>query len=93
MGEGGGVISVANGTTSPLQEPECLFFWGKSAPEESGAVHGHSLLSHLLDVAAVARVLLERFVPPSALQEFGVEVLATLVGLHDYGKAIPGFSQ
>lgn len=91
MGEGGGVISVANGTTSPLQEPECLFFWGKSAPEESGAVHGHSLLSHLLDVAAVARVLLERFVPPSALQEFGVEVLATLVGLHDYGKAIPGF--
>lgn len=81
-----------NGTTpvTPVQETVCPLFWGKSAPEESEGC-GHSLLSHLLDVAAVARVLLERFIPPPALQEFRAEVLAALAGLHDYGKAIPGF--
>lgn len=76
--------------TAPVQETVCPLFWGKSAPEESGGC-GHSLLPHLLDVAAVARVLLERFIPPPALQEFRAEVLAALAGLHDYGKAIPGF--
>jgi CRISPR-associated endonuclease/helicase Cas3 len=75
----------------PIVEERCYPFWAKSAPATSTTCHGHALLSHLLDVAAVARVLLERFIPPPALQEFRAEVLAALAGLHDYGKAIPGF--
>ena len=75
----------------PIIEEQCYPFWAKSAPATSTTCHGHALLSHLLDVAAVARVLLERFIPPPALQAFRAEVLAALAGLHDYGKAIPGF--
>lgn len=70
-------------------------FWSKS-----GEPSGHTLLAHMLDVAAVAEVLLE-YEPGQtrfwAAQVFGIAPaqitrwLAALVGLHDYGKAIPGF--
>src|SRR3989338_4214141 len=67
---------------------------------KSGEKHGHSLLAHLLDVAAVVEVMLER--EPESTSEFfsklfGVSeelfgpYLASLSGLHDFGKAIPGF--
>ncbi|HQC96828.1 MAG TPA: CRISPR-associated helicase Cas3' [Aquabacterium sp.] len=67
---------------------------------KSGEPAGHGLLAHMLDVAAVAERLLLR--EPQALsllvaQELGICVahghraLAALVGLHDIGKAIPGF--
>lgn len=70
-------------------------FWAKS-----GEAAGHGVLAHMLDVAAVAEVLLEREPERSrqwAAQAFGlpeaeaVRWLAALVGLHDFGKAIPGF--
>lgn len=69
--------------------------WAKSSDDG-----GHGLLAHLLDVAAAAEVILERE-PDStidwAAQAFGLERdqasrwVACLVGLHDFGKAIPGF--
>jgi len=73
--------------------------WAKSGDAPLVA-QGHGLLAHLLDVAAVAEVLLERESPTSlewVARGFGLPVeqcsrwLASLAGLHDYGKAIPGF--
>lgn len=69
--------------------------WAKS---DEGA--GHGLLAHLLDVAAVALTVLEH--EPRSSRQWAAEVLglplnsaprwiATLVGLHDFGKAIAGF--
>ena len=67
---------------------------------KSGDVHGHGVLAHLLDVAAVAEVMLER--EPASTRYWvdkvfglslrdGLRWIAALVGLHDFGKAIPGF--
>lgn len=67
---------------------------------KSGEHMGHGLLTHLLDVAAVAERLLLR--EPSAGLDWArqslrmpdgdaVRTLATLAGLHDLGKALPGF--
>ncbi|MCY1273391.1 CRISPR-associated endonuclease/helicase Cas3 [compost metagenome] len=67
---------------------------------KSGEPFGHGLLAHLLDVAAVAETLLEH--EPGSTRAwvagaFGLPVeaaarwTAALVGLHDFGKAIPGF--
>ncbi|WP_082780798.1 CRISPR-associated endonuclease Cas3'' [Cephaloticoccus primus] len=75
--------------------PEVRALWAKS-----GEGSGHSLLAHLLDVAAVAETLLEIESPASldwAAAAFGLprehcaRWFAALAGLHDYGKAIPGF--
>lgn len=67
---------------------------------KSGDGFGHGVLAHLLDVAAVAERMLAHE-PPSTLvwaaQALGLEReqvarwVACLVGLHDFGKAIPGF--
>lgn len=67
---------------------------------KSGDGFGHGVLAHLLDVAAVAERMLAHE-PPSTLdwaaQVLGLERehvarwVACLVGLHDFGKAIPGF--
>ena len=67
---------------------------------KSGEFQGHSLLAHMLDVAAVAEVLLER--EPAQTRRLAAQWLdvspqdtgrciAALVGLHDFGKSIPGF--
>lgn len=67
---------------------------------KSGEPYGHSLLLHMLDVAAVAEVLLSH--EPETTIEWAakhleiptadaVRWLAALVGLHDFGKASPGF--
>ena len=72
----------------------CRSIWAKS-----GEPQGHGLLCHMLDIAAVAEVLLEHcniddhhlsamfFLPASSVRSW----LAAMVGLHDFGKAIPGF--
>lgn len=67
---------------------------------KSGDGFGHGVLAHLLDVAAVAERMLAHE-PASTLdwaaQALGLERehvarwVACLVGLHDFGKAIPGF--
>jgi CRISPR-associated endonuclease/helicase Cas3 len=69
--------------------------WAKSAEP-----NGHGLLAHLLDVSAVAERLLTLESPQTlawAADAFGLPPeaatrwLAAMVGLHDLGKAIPGF--
>lgn len=67
---------------------------------KSGDSNGHGLLAHLLDVAAVVETLLS-FEPESTRQwaasALGLQSrqvsrwVAALAGLHDFGKAIPGF--
>jgi CRISPR-associated endonuclease/helicase Cas3 len=72
-------------------------FWAKTGavPVAGGAAKTPwlPLLLHCLDVAAVARVLLDRFGKPPWAHELGLDTatLAAWVGLHDYGKATPGF--
>lgn len=70
-------------------------FWAKSS--ESG---GHPLIQHMLDVAAVARELIESQAP-QALERLSLTWTldreqtkawaSALCGLHDLGKATPGF--
>lgn len=94
----------ANVDMDDLSQPERLsripmaarVIWAKSGEND-----GHSLLLHLLDVAAVAETILTSAEPEStriwAAKQFGlmpgevVRWLAVLSGLHDFGKAIPGF--
>ena len=75
--------------------------WAKSgdSPPAIDAA-GHGLLAHMLDVAAVAESVLRLESPQTlhwAAAVFGLprplaaRWLATMVGLHDIGKAIPGF--
>ena len=69
--------------------------WGKS-----GESPGHGLICHMLDVAAVAEAILSRE-PAGTLEwlsaSFGLSsdlvavYIAASAGLHDFGKAIPGF--
>jgi CRISPR-associated endonuclease/helicase Cas3 len=75
--------------------PPARAIWAKS-----GDGTGHGLLAHLLDVAAVVEALLQ-FEPEAtrqwAARTFGlpehgcVRWIAAAAGLHDFGKAIPGF--
>ncbi len=67
---------------------------------KSGEPDGHGLLAHMLDVAAVAEAIVRRESAHThewAAQSLGLPLesvprwLARLVGLHDFGKAIPGF--
>ncbi len=73
---------------------------GRALWAKSGEAGGHGLLAHLLDVAAVVESLLA-IEPPStrrwAARAFGLDLavcprwIAALAGLHDFGKAVPGF--
>ena len=75
--------------------PAARSIWAKS-----GEPSGHGLLAHMLDVSAVAERLLALESPQTltwAAAAFGLpgqaapRWLATMAGLHDLGKAIPGF--
>jgi len=67
--------------------------WAKSPPPASGPEQaGYPLLPHLLDVAAVASVLLPAVHCPCTLPCDQGWIVA-LVGLHDLGKASPGFQR
>lgn len=70
-------------------------FWAKS-----GELQGHGLLCHMLDVAAVAEAMLSRESRTTwqwLSAKFGLPAeklprwLGAMSGLHDFGKAIPGF--
>jgi CRISPR-associated endonuclease/helicase Cas3 len=76
-------------------------FWGKSRRAADGSFETHALVCHLLDVAAVADVLLERFptrlewlatlldAEPAALRG----MIVRLAALHDIGKFHPDFQR
>lgn len=72
----------------------------RSVWAKSGEPIGHGLLAHMLDVSAVAERVLVRESPHTLAwaadafclpQAAAMRWLATMVGLHDLGKAIPGF--
>lgn len=74
--------------------------WAKTGPNDSW----HGLLFHLLDVAAVARILLDRHVPITVRRRFAKRMglpsehafdawVVFLAALHDYGKATPPFQR
>ncbi|MFN4266579.1 MAG: CRISPR-associated helicase Cas3' [Aquabacterium sp.] len=75
--------------------PAARSLWAKSGDD-----CGHGLVAHMLDVAAVALEILN-LEPVSTRQwvggqlglseELGCAFVAKIVGLHDLGKAIPGF--
>lgn len=76
-------------------DPRARAFWAKS-----GEPIGHGLLAHMLDVAAVSEVLLDHesdVVHHWLSNCTGITLqsvprwTAFLMGLHDFGKAIPGF--
>ncbi len=67
--------------------------WAKSPPALSeSSVAGYPLLPHLLDVASVAEALLS-VVPCPVPLPCSMAWVCALVGLHDFGKASPGFQR
>ncbi|WP_198299098.1 CRISPR-associated helicase Cas3' [Bordetella genomosp. 13] len=82
-------------TTFSQLSPAARAIWAKS-----GEGSGHGLLAHMLDVAAVAQRIWQGTPRPfkrKIAARMGLphahagRWIATLVGLHDFGKAIPGF--
>ena len=81
--------------------PAARAIWAKSGDaKETLYTNDHGLLAHMLDVATVAESVLALEAPRTlnwAANAFGVSApsaarwFATMVGLHDIGKAIPGF--
>ncbi|UGQ10907.1 CRISPR-associated helicase Cas3' [Yinghuangia sp. ASG 101] len=74
--------------------------WGKSKQKAGGTTN--LLLSHLLDTAAVAELMWERFLAPSTrglLERLaggggrGRRLFVWLCGVHDCGKATPAFQR
>ena len=83
-------MSSASGSLKRALSEE---IWAKSPSLGVGpAQTGYPLLPHLLDVAAVASVLLPVVPCPVPLPCSEAWIVA-LVGLHDFGKATPGFQR
>ena len=78
-----------------------LSFWAKTRQTADGITETHALVCHLLDVAAVADVLLERF--PKRLERLAAlldadatelrGLIVRLAALHDLGKFHPDFQR
>ncbi len=71
---------------------DASLLWAKSPPADATSSMGYPLVPHLLDVATVGRVLLSS-VPCPVTARISEAWIATLVGLHDLGKASPGFQR
>ncbi|MDP3277361.1 MAG: CRISPR-associated helicase Cas3' [Deltaproteobacteria bacterium] len=73
--------------------------WGKAKP--TGVCPAHPMMSHMLDVAAVAAVMLTRTLAPSLRRRLlsavdgdesqALRTLLFVIALHDLGKASPAF--
>ena len=78
-----------------------LSYWAKTRKTPDGKTKTHALACHLLDVAAVADVLLERF--PKRLERLAAllnadpmalrGLIVRLAALHDLGKFHPDFQR
>ncbi|MFJ6774540.1 CRISPR-associated helicase Cas3', partial [Kitasatospora sp. NPDC091257] len=74
--------------------------WGKSAGRAGGTAN--LLLSHMLDTAAVAEIVWDRYLPAVTRRRLdavaggrgmGRRLFAWLCGIHDCGKAVPAFQR
>ncbi|MDF1516071.1 MAG: CRISPR-associated endonuclease Cas3'', partial [Anaerolineae bacterium] len=84
----------------PVDVPAYMRLWGK-IEKKTGQMH--PLIGHMLDVAAVAKVMWERVLAGgmrahlAEMLELGEDATGQLVafwvGLHDLGKACPGFQR
>lgn len=87
-------LPVTDGCSARLPEDGLGVLWGKS--DAGGSMH--LLLAHLLDTAAVAEILWDRFLAPAVTRKLddcaageGRALFALICGLHDVGKASPAF--
>jgi CRISPR-associated endonuclease/helicase Cas3 len=92
-------------TNTPVTEDQLLLFWGKTCRQEDDlqnfASRYHPLLFHLLDVAHTALELWDTALPEAfkkrVAKALGCDLEAArmtvgfLAGVHDLGKAMPGF--
>lgn len=93
-----GVADLMVGADSALRR-QLGALWGKSAKRAGG--RANLLLSHLLDTAAVAELIWDRYLAPSLRRALdgvagggegsGRRLFTWLCGVHDFGKAIPAF--
>jgi CRISPR-associated endonuclease/helicase Cas3 len=74
------------------QSIDPILIWAKSPCPSTGQADGYPLLPHMLDVAAVAMALLPSN-PCPVDTPLSDEWFSALVGLHDLGKASPGFQR
>lgn len=88
------VLSVIGGLQSAEDARALTVLWGKSNAGGSA----HLLLAHLLDTAAVAELLWDRYLAPSFTDQVdacchgrGRQFFSLVCGLHDVGKASPAF--
>ncbi|MFE3205970.1 CRISPR-associated helicase Cas3' [Embleya sp. NPDC059237] len=93
--ESGGLLAIRGDHAALLG-----VLWGKSAGKAGGRVN--LLLSHLLDTAAVAELIWDRFLAPSTRRTLdesaggetrGKRLFCWLCAVHDVGKATPPFQQ
>ena len=94
-GDEGVEMTAIQGLRFQALAADARAIWAKS-----GDGCGHGLLAHLLDVAAVAEVLLQHEPPATCIRAAKVlsvdeaaaqRWIAASAGLHDFGKAIAGF--
>lgn len=96
LSEGGDTVRAMVVTigTPPQRDAAFGVLWGKS--DAGGSVN--LLLQHLLDTAAVAELMWDRFLAPTIKKKIndccdgrGRSLFALVCGLHDVGKASPAF--
>ncbi|MET8153761.1 CRISPR-associated helicase Cas3' [Actinoplanes sp. NPDC049668] len=82
----------------PSLDPVVGVFWGKSKAGPAGSSRPNLLIQHLLDTAAVAELLWDRWFSAGVrtwCDDFtggqGRAIFSLLCGLHDVGKASPAF--
>ncbi|MFD6345027.1 CRISPR-associated helicase Cas3' [Streptomyces roseolus] len=93
------VLEVMRRLSLPVEVVERLgAVWGKSAGKAGGVMH--LLLGHLLDTAAVAELMWDRYLAPRTKRMLevvsggrGRMLFVWLCAVHDVGKATPAFQE
>lgn len=93
-------MMLAYDVGKPVEVPLFMHLWGK-IDKKTGQIH--PLLCHMLDVAAVVKIMWQRVLTDGMRGHFSKllglseddtgELFAFWAGLHDLGKACPGFQR
>ena len=93
---------MATGAAPDLLPAHLALLWGKLGPKEANPRPYHPLICHMLDVAAVAEVMWREVLAPATRRRLAEALglpeeeagkwIAFFAGLHDLGKASPGFA-